>query len=289
MNLDTVRYSRQPIRCVRQGVYRAKRYRKVPNLVNVHSWTPVAFNPFEAVDEHSINLNVGVTLLSQNLLSSTEAFASYGWNRQRRGDCSIWACAISGWASVSTSTPRTAATRFSIRWDSTTSRRANPSTSSVPAPDKYYSVGLSATLPLYFQRGYHTRQLSVSAGWNYSNGMVADLGKIEWNARTASPTSSASVSARDCTSSRSDWGTRIRCAWRTATSRRAGAIRLSTAYYLQPGQHPFQRPDFVLRTGIPARIRGPQLAEGRRDLPDLDRRLQVPVGIRAAELSARRG
>ena len=41
-------------------------------------------------------------------------------------------------------------------------------------------MGLSATLPLYFQRGYHTRQLSLSAGRNYSNGMVADLGKIEW-------------------------------------------------------------------------------------------------------------
>lgn len=41
-------------------------------------------------------------------------------------------------------------------------------------------MGLSATLPLYFQRGYHTRQLSLSAGWNYSNGMVADLNKIEW-------------------------------------------------------------------------------------------------------------
>ncbi|MFR7602428.1 MAG: hypothetical protein ACLUYV_00535 [Alistipes shahii] len=38
------------------------------------------------------------------------------------------------------------------------------STSSRPAPDKYYSVGLSATLPLYFQRGYHTRQLSVTCG-----------------------------------------------------------------------------------------------------------------------------
>ena len=38
----------------------------------------MAFNPFEAVDEHNINLNLGVTLLSQNLLSNTEAFASYG-------------------------------------------------------------------------------------------------------------------------------------------------------------------------------------------------------------------
>ena len=58
--------------------------------------------------------------------------------------------------------------------------QGNPVYQSRPAPDKYYSVGLSATLPLYFQRGYHTRQLSLSAGWNYSNGMVANMREIEW-------------------------------------------------------------------------------------------------------------
>ena len=31
-----------------------------------------------------IDLNVGLTLISQNLLSSAEAYASYGWNRARR-------------------------------------------------------------------------------------------------------------------------------------------------------------------------------------------------------------
>ena len=43
--------------------------------------------PSSAVDEHVIELNLGATLLSQNLLSNTEAYASYGWNR-REG--SIW-------------------------------------------------------------------------------------------------------------------------------------------------------------------------------------------------------
>ena len=180
VNLDTVRFS--PADSLRQEeVYRAKRYRKVPNLVNVHSWTPVAFNPFEAVDEHNINLNLGVTLLSQNLLSNTEAFASYGWNRN---EGSIFNLGVRYFG-------------LGVRLDLDASYGGNQVFYSVgqydeqtgkyeyqqrPSPDKYYSVGLSATLPLYFQRGYHTRQLSVTSGWNYSNGMVANLGKIEWNA-----------------------------------------------------------------------------------------------------------
>ena len=180
VNLDTVRFS--AVDSLRQeGVYRAKRYRKVPNLVNVHSWTPVAFNPFEAVDEHNINLNLGVTLLSQNLLSNTEAFASYGWNRN---EGAIFNLGVRYFG-------------LGVRLDLDASYGGNQVFYSVgqydeqtgkyeyqqrPSPDKYYSVGLSATLPLYFQRGYHTRQLSVTSGWNYSNGMVANLGKIEWNA-----------------------------------------------------------------------------------------------------------
>ena len=80
VNLDTVRYTRADS-VGQSGEFRAKRYRKVPNLVNAHSWMPVAFNPFAAVDEHVIDLNVGLTLISQNLLSSAEAYASYGWNR----------------------------------------------------------------------------------------------------------------------------------------------------------------------------------------------------------------
>ncbi len=62
--------------------FREKRYRKVPNLVNVHSWMPLAFDPFSISDERAIDVNAGFTLMSQNLLSSVEAYASYGWNHR---------------------------------------------------------------------------------------------------------------------------------------------------------------------------------------------------------------
>ena len=176
--LDTVSYTR--IDSVEQsGEFRAKRYRKVPNLVNVHSWMPLAFNPFAAVDEHVIDLNLGFTLLSQNLLSNTEAYASYGWNRSEGSLVNLGVRYFG----------------LGVRFDLDASYGGNQLFYSLgqynqqtgkyeyqsrPAPDKYYSVGLSATLPLYFQQGYHTRQLSVSTGWNYSNGMVANMREIEW-------------------------------------------------------------------------------------------------------------
>lgn len=178
VNLDTVRFTAED--SVRQeSVFRARRYRKAPNLLNVHSWMPAAFDPFSAVDEHVIDLNVGVTLLSQNLLSNTEAFASYGWNRNEG------------------SVVRVGARYFGlgVHFDLDAAYGGNQVFYSLgqyneitgryeylklPSADRYYSVGLGATLPLRFECGSRTRQLSLSAGWNYSNGMVANPGRIEW-------------------------------------------------------------------------------------------------------------
>ena len=178
VNLDTVRYTEADSVSLAEQ-FPAKRYRKLPRLVNVHSWMPVAFNPFSFTEEQVIDFNLGFTLLSQNLLSNTEAYASYGWNRH---EGSLFNLGVRYFG-------------LGVRFDLDASYGGNqlfyalasfdPETQTpvyqpMPAPDKYYSLGLTATLPLYFQRGYHTRQLSLWGGWNYSNGMVADLGKIEW-------------------------------------------------------------------------------------------------------------
>ena len=54
--------------------------------------------------------------------------------------------------------------------------------------------------------------------------------------------------------------------------------------YVQPRELPFQRPDLVLRAGLPAGIRASQFGESRRDLSDLARGLQIPLGLLAAQL-----
>ncbi len=178
VNLDTVRFL--PADSAAQAArFRTKRYRKVPNLVNIHSWMPLAFNPFDLADEQHIDLNAGLTLISQNLLSNTEAYASYGWNRN---EGSLWNLGIRYYGlgvrfDVAASYGGNQLFYRLSQFDEQTSK---PVYQTTPSPDRYYSFDVSASLPLYFQSGYHSRTLSFSAGWNYSNGMVADMDGIEW-------------------------------------------------------------------------------------------------------------
>ena len=179
LNLDTVRFTGGDS-LLQAGKFRTKRYRKGPNLVNVHSWMPAAFDPFAAVEEHRIEVNAGATLVSQNLLSSAEGYLSYGYNRS---EGSIVRMGVR-YFGLGVHLDLDASYGGNQLFYALASR--DPETGklvyqSQPSPDRYYSVGLSATLPLYFQCGYRTRQLSISTGWNYSNGMVADMDKIVWH------------------------------------------------------------------------------------------------------------
>ncbi len=177
INLDTVRFTAADS-LQQEQTFRAKRYRKAPNLLNVHSWMPAAFDPFSAVDEHVIDLNAGVTLLSQNLLSNTEAFVSYGWNRHEGSVVRLGARYFGLGVDFSLDAAYGGNQVFyslgQYNWIAGRYEQVKH-----PSSERYYSVGLSATLPLYFQCGYHTRRLSLSTGWNYSNGMIANAGRLE--------------------------------------------------------------------------------------------------------------
>ncbi len=177
-NLDTVRFTAADS-VEQHRNYRTRRYAKLPNLANVHSWMPVAMNPFNAVDEHAVDLNLGVTFLSQNLLSNTEAYASYGWNR---GEGSMFNFGLR-YLGLGVHFDLSAAyggNQMFYRLAQYDEETQKPVYQTTPSPDPYYSVGLSATLPFNFSGGRHNRQLSVRAGWNFSNGMVANLSSIVW-------------------------------------------------------------------------------------------------------------
>ncbi len=185
VNLDTVHFVYTDSLAA-EPKFRTKRYPKLPNLVNVHSWMPAAFDPFEVADEKNISLNLGVTLVSQNLLSNTEGFFSYGWNRS---EGSLFRLGVRYFG-------------LGVRFDLDAAYGGNQmfyglGGQRTPRPDKYYSVGLTATLPLYLQRGYHTRQFSVATGWNFSNGMVANVGNIRWDEETGSITNIEHIGFRE--------------------------------------------------------------------------------------------
>lgn len=176
INLDTVHF-RQTDSTAQAARHPARRYRKVLHALNIHSWLPVAFDPFEAVDEHSIDLNFGATVLSQNLLSNTEAFASYGWNRDE-GSLVKAGLRYNGWGVRLGFNASYGGDRIVYGLATRDLETGETHRQPLPKPEKYYSFDVSASLPLLFQRGYHTRQLTLSTAWNYSNGKVADLGAI---------------------------------------------------------------------------------------------------------------
>lgn len=51
--------------------YVAEKYRQVPNLINIHSWAPVAIDPYR------YRVNPGISFFSQNMLSTSEIVGGY--------------------------------------------------------------------------------------------------------------------------------------------------------------------------------------------------------------------
>lgn len=180
VNLDTVQFTPDEQRR-QEAAAPSRHYRKALHALHVHSWLPVAFDPYEAIDDHHIQPNFGATILSQNRLSNTDAFASYGWSRDegsllRAGlRYSGWGVRLGFYASYGGSPM---VYRLSAPDPDSDGRRLQP----LPKAETYYSFEAKASLPLLFQRGYHTRRLTLSAGWNFSNGQTADLGAIRYNA-----------------------------------------------------------------------------------------------------------
>ena len=177
INLDTVSIS-QPDSILESSPRKIRRYRKGLTLFNLHSWAPLSYNPFELSEDSSISLNAGATIMTQNLLSSMQGFFSYGYNRHNG---SIWKGELRYYGLGPT-----------ISINATYGGRQNiypiytydPEKHQINLPEephrgKYYSYGVSVSLPMMFERGYHTRYLVASAGWDYSNGLVANTGKFK--------------------------------------------------------------------------------------------------------------
>ncbi|HKK61335.1 MAG TPA: hypothetical protein VJ951_02175 [Bacteroidales bacterium] len=65
--------------------YEPKPYRKWTNLINIHSWLPLYFNylnPESAITPERIDVNPGLTLLSQNLLSTAVGVLGYEYSEK---------------------------------------------------------------------------------------------------------------------------------------------------------------------------------------------------------------
>ena len=179
INLDTVDIN-VPEQELHSSADKTRRYRKALTLFNFHSWAPLSYDPFSLSESSSININAGATVMTQNLLSSMQGFFSYGYSG-KSGHIFKGALRYYGLGPI-ISLNATYGGRQNIYPLYT----YNPDDRKLefpepPAREKFYAVGINVTLPLMFQRGYHTRQLVASTGWEYSNGLVANSGKLQFN------------------------------------------------------------------------------------------------------------
>ena len=205
INLDTVRFAgvdsmRLWAKGGKKGVLRDRRYSGPAHLFNIHSWAPVSYDPFALSEEGALDFNLGATIMSQNLLSTASGFLTWGWNATEghifKGAFRYYGLGVNLSITATYGGTQQLYSAYTYLYDPLEKRYeavlggqecyvVNPVTgkeelvlNNVPKLDKYYNIGAMASLPLYFQSGYHTRYVQVSAGYNYSNGLVAKVDKL---------------------------------------------------------------------------------------------------------------
>ena len=176
INLDTVRFTEADSLASFRN-HRSRRYPKAVYLFNIHSWAPVSYNPFEMIEEGLVRFNFGATVMSQNLLSDSEMFLTYGWNHTEgsfvQGTWRYYGLGMNLALNASYGGQQKVYTVGTI----------NPETGQIETPmqpslERYYSVSATASLPIMLQSGYHTRYIGISASYNFSNGWVARADRL---------------------------------------------------------------------------------------------------------------
>ena len=177
VNLDTVRFDCATADSVVTQTP-PKRFSRFAHAFNIHSWAPASYDPYALVEESHIAFNLGATIMTQNILSTVEGFATWGWNKSEgsvfKGTLRYNGLGVNLWVS-GTYGGTQQIYRVAIY---------NPESGKLEYPDepelgRYYSVSAGATLPILIHRGYHTSQFAVGASWNFSNGMVANVDNLE--------------------------------------------------------------------------------------------------------------
>ncbi len=178
VNLDTVRFTATDAERIAEQTP-PKRFSKFGHMFNIHSWAPASYDPYEITEESSIAFNFGGTIMSQNILSTTEGFLTYGWNAQEgsvwKGLVRYYGLGLNLWVR-GTYGGQQMLYRVKM-WDPANREEIYPDR---PKLGRYYSTTVGATLPLLLSRGYHTRQLALSTVWSLSNGMTANVGKLSF-------------------------------------------------------------------------------------------------------------
>ena len=178
VNLDTVRFTDADGERVAE-LTPPKRFSKFGHMFNIHSWAPASYDPYALAEESNIAFNLGATIMSQNILSTTEGFLTYGWNEEEgsvwKGLIRYYGLGVNLWVRGTYGGRQTIHTIY--YYDPAKQEVVFPT---IPKLGRYYAATVGATLPILLQQGYHTRLFALSTVWNLSNGMKANTGKIRY-------------------------------------------------------------------------------------------------------------
>ena len=158
VNLDTVRLARTI-----DSTHRVKRYRKGLHLFNPHSWAPWSFNPSKIADENKLDIGFGATVMSQNLLTSTEAYLSYGYSgkgHRVRGSFGYYGLAP----------------KFDFAFDYGGGKQliyGEKVPEALPVSlSNHFQFTVDVSLPMTLASGYHIRTLTPFAQFYYLNALL---------------------------------------------------------------------------------------------------------------------
>ncbi len=139
-----------------------KRYRKVPHMVNFHSWAPASFDPDNLVDEARPAVHAGVTAISQDLLNSTFLTLRY----QYTSEGSMGAADLTYYG---------LAPKFELGTRVGPGERLFynlPEGAEKPSYKPYFQLDGRVFLPLYLGSGAYTRILQPSVELDYYNALL---------------------------------------------------------------------------------------------------------------------
>ncbi len=159
--IDDVVFSEQAMDASRKQ-YPSRRYSKAAHLFNLHSWAPLYYAPDRLLESDLPDVRFGATLISQNLLGTTEASLGYGYTLDGhstvRGRFGYY-----GWA------PKIEVTAL---WSDRPHRIVNTGSSplyTIYSGGNSFNLSARIYLPLLLSTGYRIRSLVPTLQYNLDN------------------------------------------------------------------------------------------------------------------------
>ncbi len=139
-----------------------RRFSKIANIFQPHSWLPIDFYPPDAISEADLTANLGATIISQSLLSDAISWLAYGWN-PHAGSMMRGGVSYRGLGPV---------IDVDFNWGGAQQTQYNPLPEWLNVKnEKHLAITTRLSLPLNISSGRWFSSITPSAEYHYSNGL----------------------------------------------------------------------------------------------------------------------